>query len=121
MQAARWGRCGSPNGLPCAWRIRAACRPRGGGGAAVLMDCPVPGESERHAGREVGEVRQSQDEDKIKRTPKRPFYLRKPPGLDQARALIAADRRLLWRAALFLWMICLSATRSITAVALRKT
>ncbi len=32
----------------------------------------------------------------------------------QASALIAADRRLLWRAALFLWMILLSAMLSMT-------
>src|SRR5687768_14635687 len=47
--------------------------------------------------------------------------IKKPgkPGLfiritaDQAIALIAADSRLLWRAALFLWMIPLSAMQSI--------
>jgi len=34
---------------------------------------------------------------------------------------MADDRRLLWRAALFLWMMFLSATRSITLVAFCKT
>lgn len=43
-----------------------------------------------------------------------------PPGCHKTspqaalRALIWADRRLLWRAALFLWMIFLSAMRSMT-------
>src|SRR5690606_27487138 len=40
---------------------------------------------------------------------------------DQASALMAAARRLLWRAALFLWMMFLSATRSITLVAFWNT
>jgi len=35
----------------------------------------------------------------------------------QAMALTAAERRLLWRAALFLWMMCLSAMESITPAA----
>src|SRR5690606_23340160 len=39
----------------------------------------------------------------------------------QASALMAAARRLLWRAALFLWMMFLSATRSITLVAFWNT
>src|SRR5690606_27999014 len=38
-----------------------------------------------------------------------------------ASALMAAARRLLWRAALFLWMMFLSATRSITLVAFWNT
>lgn len=37
----------------------------------------------------------------------------------QANALTAAARRLLWREALFLWMTFLSATRSMTLLALR--
>src|SRR5690606_3557900 len=60
MQAARWGQPGHTTvhcGLLCAWRIRAACRPRGGASLDTQQstaDCCVPGESERHAGREVG-------------------------------------------------------------------
>lgn len=44
-----------------------------------------------------------------------------PVGQNQAIALMAADRRLLWRAALFLWMIFLSAMESTTLVDLLKT
>src|SRR5690606_41312235 len=40
-----------------------------------------------------------------------------PDEPDQAMALTAAARRLLWRAALFLWMMFLSATRSMTLAA----
>src|SRR5690606_17671658 len=55
MQAARWrDATNSPCGLSGACRIRAACRPRGGEmPQTVPADCPVPVESERHAGREV--------------------------------------------------------------------
>src|SRR5699024_9057417 len=64
------------------------------------------------------------------RAPKRPilfpgtwpeFLPIKPSYKNQAIALMAAARRLLWRAALFLWMMFLSATRSMTLEALRKT